>query len=184
MKLAILLGAGTLLTAIALPASASTVVTTDCISVTDPAGCLFDGNINGNTDPGNANSFLNAQNAYNAVRNPDIALTFITKSDDGNFGSFGSFTGAGAVSGTWTLSGWSVRYLAVKASNQFRLYDVGGVSSGSWSTAGIGNGQHEISHLAFFGAAVPEPSAWALLILGFGATGTAMRQRKAKLRFA
>lgn len=31
---------------------------------------------------------------------------------------------------------------------------------------------------------VPEPSTWALLILGFGATGAAMRRRKASVRLA
>lgn len=184
MKFLNLLGAGALLSAIAVPASASTVVTTHCVSVTDAAGCLFNGNINGNTNAANANSHKNAEAAYNLIRNPDITLTYITGSDDTNFGTFGSFTGAGTVSGTWTLSGWSVRYIAVKAANQFTLYDVGGVSSGSWSTIGIGNGRHDLSHLAFFGAPVPEPSAWALMILGFGAIGGALRQRKAKLRFA
>lgn len=37
------------------------------------------------------------------------------------------------------------------------------------------------------GAAVPEPSAWALMILGFGAAGAAMRRRtrtRSQLRFA
>lgn len=32
--------------------------------------------------------------------------------------------------------------------------------------------------------AVPEPSAWALLILGFGAVGAGMRQRKTRIAFA
>lgn len=32
--------------------------------------------------------------------------------------------------------------------------------------------------------AVPEPATWALMILGFGAVGYAMRRRKAVVRFA
>lgn len=36
-----------------------------------------------------------------------------------------------------------------------------------------------------FAGAVPEPSAWALLILGFGLTGAAMRRRtKTSVSFA
>lgn len=36
----------------------------------------------------------------------------------------------------------------------------------------------------FAGAVVPEPSAWALLILGFGAVGAGMRRRKVSLGYA
>ena len=172
----------------AMPASASTVVTGSCVSVTDSAGCLFNGNINGNTNPANGNSYLSAQNAYNAIRTPNIALTFIASSDDSDFGNFGSITGAGTANGTWTLAGYSIEYLAVKASNKFVLYKVSG-STGSWDTYDIPyrNNPHNLSHLTFFGAAdggVPEPSAWALMILGFGFAGVAMRRRKAAVTFA
>jgi hypothetical protein len=34
------------------------------------------------------------------------------------------------------------------------------------------------------GAAVPEPESWALMIVGFGAVGTAMRRRRSRLRTA
>lgn len=33
-------------------------------------------------------------------------------------------------------------------------------------------------------AAVPEPAAWALMIVGFGATGAAMRRRRTRVAFA
>lgn len=181
------LGAAALFCAASAPAAAATVVTASCVSVTDAAGCLFNGNINGNADAKNANSFLNAQNAYNLIRD-DIALSFITQTDNGNFATFGSFTGAGTASGTWTLAGWDVSHIAVKASNQFVLYAVDG-STGSWDTLDIpylnkkGKGNpHAISHLAFFGVrapVVPEPATWALLILGFGAIGGLMRRGRA-----
>lgn len=169
-------------------ASASTVVTTECISVSDSAGCLFNGNINGNSNPSNASSYLSAQDAYNAFRDPDIALTFITKSDDANFGTFGSTTGGVSTSGTWSLPGYMVNYVAVKASNQFVLYSVSG-STGNWDTLDIpylnknGKGNpHGLSHLAFFGTAapgaVPEPATWAMMLLGFGFVGSAMRSAK------
>ena len=191
MKTIGLLAGAVILSAIAAPAAASTVVTTNCVSVADPAGCLFDGNINGNTNPMNANSYLSAQNAYNAIRDPDIALIFLTDTDNAGFGSFGSFTGAGTSSGTWSLPGYDVRYIAVKASPGFVLYEVSG-SSGNWDTLDIpylnsqGRGNpHNISHLVFFGSlAVPEPSAWALMILGFGFAGAAMRRRRTQVRYA
>lgn len=197
MKNISLLGAGAILAAFSVPAAASTVVVASCqdLSVTGNS-CLFNGNINENTNPGNANSHKNAEAAYNALAFSDITLDFLTASDLGGFGGFGSATGNGptlitSTSGTWSLPGYSVEYIAVKAGPQFVLYNVGGVSSGNWSTAFLVNNQgnmRQLSHLSFFGslaAAVPEPSAWALMILGFGVAGAAMRQqRKARVRFA
>lgn len=174
----------------ASPAAASTIVAANCISVADAAGCLFQGNINGN--PNGANGYLTAQNQYNALRDPDITLNFLAASDAANFGDFGSLTGGGSTSGTWTLNGYNIEYIAVKAGTHFALYQVGG-STGSWDTfdlPGIPNGPNQgkpqnLSHILFFGSvAVPEPSAWALMILGFGAAGAAMRRRKLAVRFA
>lgn len=172
--------------------AATTVVDGSCISVTDNSGCLFNGNINSNNN-GN-NSYTNAQNAYNLYNdthpsaNPDIALTILASSDDGNFGSFGSLTGAG-TSGTWNLPGYLVDFLAVKASNNFVLYELASpMSSGSWDTLDIpfNNNAHDISHLVFFGTqdagAVPEPATWAFMIFGFGAIGGTMRRRKAQVK--
>ena len=173
----------------ALPAQASTVVVDKCISVSDDAGCLFDGNING--DATGDHSALSAQTAYNAFNDtpghasaqPDILLNYITKSDDANFADFGSITGDGTTSGTWSLPGYDVDYIAVKAGNQFVLYDV---EDNNWSTAGLVNrngGLKELSHIAFFGTpgVVPEPATWAMLIAGFGMTGAAMRRRKTRV---
>jgi PEP-CTERM motif len=171
----------------ALPtlAQASTVVADKCVSVAASAGCLFNGNINGNTNASNVNSFLNAQNAYNLfndthpLANPDILLKFITKSDDANFDSFGSITGAGTSSGTWSLPGYLVQYVAVKASNKFVLYKA---TDHNWDTFDIPYNRNapNLSHLAFFGTAipaVPEPATWLTMIVGFGFVGSAMRRR-------
>ena len=175
------------LAAISAPASAAStvsVVTTACSSLA--TGCLFNGNINGSAN-GNS-SYLLAQNAYNAFSSgPDIALTFLGETSptlQGSPGAFGQVTGMPGSSGTWSTPGFAVKYLAIKASDQFVLYDVSGASSGSWNTFAIPfkNNAHNISHMAFFGspsvAGVPEPSAWAMLIMGFGLVGEAMRARR------
>ena len=162
-----------------IPANAVTVVDGNCVSVADLAGCLFDGNI----APGTVLETQNAYNTYNDTNpsaQPDIVLNFLTKSDDGNFSAFGSITGEGASSGTWSLPGYLVDYIAVKASNQFVLYATGGASSGSWNTFNIPfvNNPHEMSHLAFFGSVVPEPATWGMMILGIGFVGSVLRRRQ------
>ena len=169
---------------IATPAAASTVVTSACTSVSASAGCLFNGNINSNANPGNANSYKNAEAAYNAIRTPTITLNYITDTDDSNFSSFGSFTGAGSASGNWSLAGWNVEYVAVKASSAFVLYKINPASAGSWTTANIpyNNNPHALSHLVFFGSRavnpVPEPASWAMMLGGFGLLGAAARRRQ------
>lgn len=177
--------------AVASPAIASTVVDGKCVSVTDTAGCLFDGNINPNPDPMNVNGFKNAENAYNTYNNshpsaaPDITLNFLGDTDDASFGALGgTFTGAGTTSGTWSLPGYLVNFVAVKAGPQFVLYQLATpADSGSWDTFDIlvGRGNHPaLSHLVFFGTpgGIPEPATWAMMIAGFGLTGAAMRRRK------
>lgn len=147
--------------------------------------CLFDGNINGNTNPGNANSFLSAEASYNALPLGDISLSFITSTDDSNFSNFGTFTGAGSTSGTFSLPGFSVNFLAVKAGSEFFIYQLDGGSSGTFTTAGLDNNRgqaRELSHLAFFGtrvtSAVPEPGTWAMMVGGFGLAGGAIRRSR------
>ena len=170
--------------AIATPAAASTIVTGSCDSVTDgdAQGCLFSGNINENPDPTNVNGYKNAEAAYNALMNPDITLNWITASDASDFGDFGSITGNGATSGTFDLSGsgFVLEYYAVKYGNEFTLYEyLGTDGTGSWVT----NGKNGMSHIAFFGSpgtAVPEPATWAMMLLGFGAAGTALRRSRRK----
>ena len=188
MKYIGLVGLAALGAAWSAPASATSVINGACVSVSHVNGCRFETNINTNTN-GN-NNYLLAQAAYNALPIDDIFLNPIVGSTDtGNIGSFGTTTGFGTSSGTWSLPGYDVRYIAVKASQFFVLYEVSG-SSGNWHTNDIPfrNNPHAISHLVFFGdlaAAVPEPGTWALMILGFGVAGAAIRQqRKARVRFA
>ncbi len=170
--------------AFATPAMASTVVSSNCVSVTDNSGCLFDGNISDIADPGNVNSYKNAEAAYNLFNdthpsaNPDITLNLLGGTDSG---FPGSWTGAGTSSGTWNLAGYLVDFIAVKASNQFVLYQITPASSGTWNTLNIPyrRDPHDVSHLMFFGTkgGVPEPAAWAMMLAGFGLVGSSMRRR-------
>jgi len=173
--------------AFSAPALATTtVVNGSCVSVTDVHGCLFSGNIN--EQPTGNNSYGDAQNAYNLYNNthpsadPDITLTYLAKSDLSGFP--GTVTG-GSSSGNWSLPGYLVDFIAVKAGPDFVLYELSSpASSGTWSTADLGG--KDLSHLEFFGtvAPVPEPASWAMLVAGLGAVGVAMRRRRAQVSFA
>ena len=179
----VLIGAAALGLLTASPAMAASSVTLVNGACSLATGCLFTGNIAPNT-------VADAQAAYNAVKPIDITLNFLGTTDDG-------FAGNGLLTGNWALPGYAVNYLGVKAGNQFMLYSIASLSSGTWSTAGLVNPngkkhpQLGLSHLAFFGSAivtpqdpdetggaVPEPSSWAMMIAGFGFVGSQLRRRK------
>lgn len=168
-------------------AEAVTVVDGNCTSVTASAGCLFTGNIAPST-------FAETQAAYNIYNDthpsaaPDITLNYLFKTDDG--ADFpGSITGAGTASGSWSTPGFLVSFLAVKAGNNFVLYQLATPAlSGLWNTFNIPfrNNPRDLSHLAFFdtaddgsgtGSAVPEPATWGLMMVGFTMIGLVARRR-------
>jgi len=163
----------------AAPAMATSVVTLENSSCSLSTGCLFSGNIASGT-------VADTQAAYNSVKDPDIVLNFLGTSE----------VGAGSLSGSWDYTGYAIDFLGVKAGNQFILYSVGGLSSGTWSTAGLFNPQGKkhpqlgLSHLAFFGqksvvpdptGSVPEPASWAMMLVGFGAMGGVLRTSRRKV---
>ena len=169
-------------------AAVPVVVDGNCISVTDVAGCLFTNNIAPNTVAATEAAY-NIYNDTHPSADPDIALAYLFKSDDG-LGFLGSITGGGTASGTWSTPGYLISFLAVKASNNFVLYQLATpASNGSWDTFDIPFRQnpHDLSHLTFFGEAddggggtgsdVPEPATWAMLLSGFGMVGLATRRR-------
>lgn len=121
----------------------------------------------------------------------NVSLTLYGKSDD-NPGLF-SFTpdinGGEYLTTDWSvLDGTLIKYISVKTGDDdFKVYELAGLgaSSGTVNTVGLAvgrnNNQPAISHLSFWTVetAVPEPSTWAMMLLGFGAIGWGMRRRNA-----
>ena len=203
MKKVILLGAAAVALVASLSFGASSMagdvsVNLDnpgtCVSVLASNGCLFDGNIAPSTFA-ETESDYNLFNETHPSAKPDITLAYLFKSNDG-MGFPGMLTGGGTSSGTWSTPGHLINFLAVKAGDFFVLYQLAApASSGSWDTFDIpsnNNNFKDLSHLTFFGTlnggggsgggnAIPEPGAWALMILGFGAAGSMLRRRRAAL---
>ena len=80
-----------------------------------------------------------------------------------------------------------INYFAIFQANQTRLfYDAAGITSGSINLSTYFPRNPGYSHITFFGSAggiggaVPEPATWALMILGFGFAGAAMRRRNSQ----
>jgi PEP-CTERM motif len=168
-------------------ADAAIIVAGKCDSVTASTGCLFQGNITGNTNPINLNSYKHTEAFYNFYNNvitsarPNIELNYLFDTDS----TAGLITGAGTASGTWSTPGYLIDFIAVKAGNFFTLYQIDAASSGSWDTFDIPFNRNpaRLSHIVFFGSAaaagaVPEPASWAMMIGGFGMAGAAIRRRR------
>jgi hypothetical protein len=152
-----------------------TLLTTPCDLV---AGCLFSGN---DQDAGAV------ELAYEAVYPlKDLSLTLLTKIE---------FNGPEQYAGQWQVSSKATHY-SVKSSNSFMLYQLSQPAmSGQWSTSGLVNkngGQQAVSHLSVWTSsitepvitAVPEPTTWAMMILGFVAIGAVLRSRRSALASA
>jgi hypothetical protein len=70
---------------------------------------------------------------------------------------------------------------------EFRTYGPAGIQAGTYTLKVQGTSVGTASYTGDFTLSVPEPSTWALMILGFGAVGGAMRRRqsvKARVAFA
>lgn len=93
-----------------------------------------------------------------------------------DFGNPANFQGAGFV----TINGVNYNLLGQPNFNFWGIVDTNPIGTISWN-GGLGIMDNVTTG---FGAVVPEPSTWALLILGFGAVGAGMRRRKVSLAYA
>lgn len=154
------------------------IIPGQCDSLTDGdgAGCSFTGNIN--TSMLGNNSYLQAQSAYNAAFDPNIALNPLFSVESSQFLVGGSqFIANGNGSFTFNLAdNIDLDFFAIKGSNEFTLYEyIGGLDNSLTFT------RENLSHVVFFGNVappVPEPGTWAMMLLGFGAIGFVLRRRK------
>lgn len=141
-----------------------------------PGGhCLFDGNIT-------TTNLSAVDTAYNS-QNPPSALELTNFADVGEYDASG---GNKIYSGTVNAS-FTVDYFAVKAGDQFELYELSTPSTSfSWNTNDLvvgNNSTPSLSHIIYVGSAtvpggVPEPATWAMMILGFFGLGGALRSRR------
>ena len=117
----------------------------------------------------------------------EVGVQFVAPTA-GTYRFTGTFRAADAAAGngvTYTTpEGTSVLGLA-PATAPFTFTRTLGLGETARFTIG-NNGSYsfDTTGLSLSVAAVPEPATWALMILGFGAVGGAMRRRSAKVRFA
>ena len=164
-------------------AATTTLATSTCtLAVGHP--CFFIGNI-ADTLNGNA-SLIATDNAYNGQSPHPTTLLDLAGLPDITDVTTGF--GANQTSGSYT-STFDITYYAVKAGNQFELFEIAPTETINWSTAGlkVGDGQTPaISHFLVFGpgGAVPEPASWAMMIGGLALVGGVMRRRRTAVQYA
>jgi hypothetical protein len=157
-----------------------TLLNTNCSLST---GCLFDGKLNNLGDETDLAAAYNAQHIEPPLP-ATIALSFLSKQE-----------GLTTTTGTFTLP-QAFNFFAVKSGNETVLYQLSlPTTSYDWTTAGLvnqNNNLREASHVvALLGSVldppnqqngVPEPSTWAMIILGFAGMGFMAYRRSRKVQ--
>ncbi|WP_294045003.1 PEPxxWA-CTERM sorting domain-containing protein [Sphingomonas sp.] len=132
--------------------------------------------------------------AYNLGTGPSATNTWLTGSGDLNTGLFWTNNALlgptnATAGGTKTLAQW----IADNAGSQLSVYGIqvgfgsgwDGTFTGAVDNVNVAFGQTAYSsNFEVATAAVPEPATWAMMMLGFGAMGAALRsRRRAKVVF-
>lgn len=84
----------------------------------------------------------------------------------------------GASNASWSISaaGQTYTFPSISSSNNMEYYGISGAGIRS-ATLSFGSGDWVLIDNLTYVAAVPEPTTWALMLVGFGLTGAAMRRR-------
>lgn len=155
----------------AVPAAAATTIH-GVLGATGVSNYRFSfggGNLQINVNSAGANPIGDpSQYVFDDNGSPDTALTGTFRGYNDDYLSLDSQLNMNLAAGNYVLS--IGRYYF--AESEARSFNAGGESAGTTFTV-------TFDQTVGLAGAVPEPSAWALLILGFGAVGAGMRQRKA-----
>ena len=121
-----------------------------------------------------------------------------TMNADGTLQEFSFNTASLAVNpGDWLVAFLSISELGTQDINQFGMpyagdviagqfvfmnngQDFGALFTDDWTAGWVG--EQDAWLTVNFASGVPEPSTWAMMLLGFGAAGFAMRRRKVVMR--
>ena len=145
-------------------------------------------------DIGSAPSITFTLNGFYKISDIELLSAFAGNSIPGNL--YSALVTIGANSATVLNTGFG----AINPNNGYFLNEQltlpGSLSSISTNTFTLSNfvsqggdaytalGEVEVNKRAFGGGGVPEPSAWAMMLLGFGGLGALMRRRRADGAFA
>jgi PEP-CTERM motif-containing protein len=90
------------------------------------------------------------------------------------------FGAAHTITATFNLAGGGTATQSLVLNHGFQTFDLGDHMVTSVVFSGLGRGAYEaFDNLVYTvpGSAIPEASTWAMMLLGFGAIGIAMRRR-------
>lgn len=106
---------------------------------------------------------------------------------NGSTGNSLTFTAGSASGGSVTLTGYNAAGVATGSQllnfiDGYNVYSIGGLGNFAGILFSANNDPSGVRYMNFsyesIAGGVPEPAAWVLLILGFGAAGTALRSKR------